>query len=255
MNYNVRYSVQALDAGSRRYLFVISHQRSFSSLFCHILGSHPQIDGYAESHISYTGRTDLRRLERMVRTMIDGPVAGRYLLDKLVDAAQYLSPDVLARPEVVTLFLARNARDTIRSIANMALATGRDHPLSRPEVVLSYYTARLEQMEAYSRQRRGDTLFIESERLLDDTEAVLERLSRWLDLREPLSANYQTFKHTGAKGYGDPSANIRAGRLVKNADERHRTYVPTAIPEEIMLRGEAAYIRCRDALLQWSSPA
>jgi hypothetical protein len=45
----------------RKSLFVLGHMRSYSSLLCHILGSHPQIDGYCETHIKYRTRFDLLR--------------------------------------------------------------------------------------------------------------------------------------------------------------------------------------------------
>jgi hypothetical protein len=34
-------------------IFLLSHMRAFTSLAGHILGSHPQINGYYEMHISY----------------------------------------------------------------------------------------------------------------------------------------------------------------------------------------------------------
>ena len=34
-------------------IFLLSHMRAFTSLAGHILGSHPQINGYFEMHISY----------------------------------------------------------------------------------------------------------------------------------------------------------------------------------------------------------
>jgi hypothetical protein len=34
-------------------IFLLSHMRAFTSLAGHILGSHPQVNGYYEMHISY----------------------------------------------------------------------------------------------------------------------------------------------------------------------------------------------------------
>src|SRR5213075_544290 len=45
---NVQYEYGAPVARhTGRFIFVVSHMRSFSSLLCHILGSHPEISGYA----------------------------------------------------------------------------------------------------------------------------------------------------------------------------------------------------------------
>jgi hypothetical protein len=54
---------------ARRHLFLLGHMRSYSSVLSHILGSHPQIDGYCETHIKYRTRLDLWRLHHRVRQL------------------------------------------------------------------------------------------------------------------------------------------------------------------------------------------
>ena len=53
--------------GRREYVIVLSHMRSYSTLLAHLLGSHPEIAGYAEMHTSYAQRRDLLRLRRKWR--------------------------------------------------------------------------------------------------------------------------------------------------------------------------------------------
>jgi hypothetical protein len=252
VSYTIHYRYGPADGRARRYLLVVSHQRSFSSLLCHILGSHREIDGYAETHLTYTGRIDLRQLESKVSEMTEGPISGRYVLDKILDSEQYLSPDVLARPELSMLFLVRNALDTMKSILNMNLTMHRTPRLSNPQGVLDYYVLRLQQIEDYSDQRRGDTVFVESEQLIGNTDRVLDRLTQWLDLSEPLRSSYRTFKFTGVEGYGDPSSNIKVGRVLRAPAERHRQNVAMTIPPEMLGTGEAAHARCCAALRRWS---
>ena len=67
MAYNVQFTSQSASPHADSYIFVLSHMRSFSSLLCHILGSHSEISGYLETHLSYIGRSDLHRLEAKVR--------------------------------------------------------------------------------------------------------------------------------------------------------------------------------------------
>ena len=250
MDYRIHYNSQVQGRDSLRYIFVISHMRSFSSLLCHILGSHGEIDGYAETHQSYYDRTDLHRLTREVQETTGAPVAGKYVLDKMLNDQQHIAPGVLARSNVRVLFLVRNAEETIRSILNMAHAAGSKGRFSDPVRVVDYYATRLQQLESYSAQLGRNALFLESERLLSDTEAVLYGLSRWLDLDEPLSTSYKTFKFSGVGGYGDPSPNIMTGTVIKDADHRHRTYVPILIPEEILRRGREVYATCHETLLK-----
>ena len=69
---------------ARRNLFVLGHMRSYSSLLCHILGSHPQVDGYCETHIKYRTWLDLLRLRSRVVQLTGEPLRGRYILDKVL---------------------------------------------------------------------------------------------------------------------------------------------------------------------------
>jgi hypothetical protein len=102
-------------------------------------------------------------------------------------------------------------------------------------------------MEQYASRMTGRACFVQSERVLDDTAAQLARLAQWLELAEPLSAEYRTFPYTGVPGHGDPSPHIKAGKVVSDA-ERHRDYVPIAIADDGLGRCNAAYARCRAAL-------
>ena len=248
---NVRYEygaqVQARHTG--RFLFVVSHMRSFSSLLCHILGSHPEISGYAEAHLSSFGRLDLQRLARKVQQLTGNPELGRYVLDKILHNHREIVPGILDRSEVKVLFLLRNAEDTFRSLLNMSHIRNKSK-FSDPARVLEYYVKRLQQLEGYYTQLGSNALFLESEKMISDTDRVLIELSRWLDLREPLKADYRTFRFSGAPGYGDPSPTILAGTVVRNDDERHRYYVPIPIADDLLQRGIAAHASCREGLLR-----
>lgn len=126
MNYNASrpvLQIQYLHASS--YLFVVSHMRSFSTLLCHILGSHSDIGGYVETHQSYFGGFDLDRLAVKVTDTTEDPLLRRYLLDKMLHNYVHIAPKVLARPDVKILFLIRSAEDTIRSILNLFLGGQR----------------------------------------------------------------------------------------------------------------------------------
>lgn len=247
---NVQYEVGAPAQGRHTgsFLFVVSHMRSFSSVLCHILGSHPEISGYAEAHLSYFGRLDLQRLARKVQQVTGNPMLGRYVLDKILHNHREIAPAVLERPEMKVLFLLRNPEDTFRSILNLSHIRGSRGKFSDPPRVLEYYVKRLQQLDGYCAQLNGNAFFLESERLISDTEPVLADLSRWLELREPLKADYRTFRFTGAPGYGDPSATILAGTVVRNDDERHRHYIPIALPSELIEQGVAAHASCREGL-------
>ncbi|MEO8304569.1 MAG: sulfotransferase, partial [Betaproteobacteria bacterium] len=248
MRYDVQYGSPVSHRYRGTYLFVVSHMRSFSSLLCHILGTHPEISGYGETHRSYLGRTDLNRLARTVREQTGEASLGRFLVDKVLHNHVEFAPTMLARPDVRVVFLLRHAEDTLASILNMAHALGHVGPYADLAQVTDYYVNRLKQMENQSAQVTGNAYYIDSERLVDETDAVLDGLSRWLALGTGLTPEYRTFPLTGVPGHGDPSPHIRAGRVVKSPAERHRDYKAVAIPEEALRRAEAAYTACREAL-------
>jgi len=222
--------------------------RSFSSLLCHILGSHAEISGYAEAHLSYFGRLDLQRLARKVQETTGNPVLGRYVLDKILHNNREIAPAILDRPDIKVLFLLRNPADTLRSILNLSHAPGSKGKFSDPVRVLDYYVKRLQQLEGYCTQVGGNALFLESERLISDTEWVLVELSRWLELGTTLKPDYRTFRHTGEVLYGDPSPAILAGTVVRNDDDRHRHYVAMPISDELLQQGMTAHASCRNGL-------
>jgi hypothetical protein len=248
MQYDLRYGAAVQHRYAGTFLFVVSHMRSYSSLLCHILGSHPEISGYSEAHQSYLGRNDLDRLARTVREHTGEAALNRFVLDKVLHNHAEIGPDVLRRPDVRCVFLLRKAEDTIASILNMARALEHVGRYSDPQQVVVYYAERLAQMARYGSQVGGRALFVESERLLDDTDAVLARLTQWLALGEPLSEHYRTFPYTGMPGHGDPSPHIRAGKVVKSNPERHRDYVSIPIPDDVIARGNAAHAACHAAL-------
>jgi hypothetical protein len=252
VNYDIHYRSGPSDRGGRRYLFVVSHMRSFSSVLCHILGSHPEIDGYAETHQSYYGRSDLHRLTALVSDMIGAPLSGRYVLDKVLARRHHLAPEILGRSDVRILFLLRGAEATLRSMLTLAREQGHAGPFNHPAAVVEQYTARLAQIEGYAARFGGGALFVESHRLMEEADAVLGSVARWLDLRAPLSTRYRTFRLTGLPGFGDPSPAIMAGRLLNDASERHPTCAPIELPADLLVAAEDAHARCRDALLRWS---
>ena len=229
------------------YLFILSHMRSFSSLLCHVLGSHPEISGYGETQQPYLGRRDLDRLANAVREQTGNATLGRYVLDKILHNHEIASA-ILARPEMRWLFLLRNAEDTITSVVNMAHSLKHTGEFSDPVRVADYYVARLERMGQLGQHLGSAALYVDAERLVGDTEAVLARLTQWLGLATPLSREYRILPLTGMPGHGDPSPNIKVGRVVADAAERHRNYVQVAIPEDALSRAKAAYDACRDVL-------
>src|ERR1700753_1681333 len=97
--------------GARRHLFVLGHMRSYSSLLCHILGSHPEIDGYCETHVKYRTRLDLIRLRSRVVKSTAPRLKGVYVLEKVLH--NYAFTHRIGRsPKTMAVILVRKPQPT-----------------------------------------------------------------------------------------------------------------------------------------------
>jgi hypothetical protein len=225
--------------GRRRYILVLSHMRSYSSLLCHILGSHPQIAGYAEMHQSYRNRLDLRRLRVRVFRSLGGVLDGRFVLDKILHNEYTVSDSVLNHPAVHPIFLVRRPGPSLTSIVEM----GRRLPdvgwYSDRVAVTNYYESCLEELTRLAGSVDRSFLFIRAEDVVDDTARAFQLLCSFLGLEQPLEESYSLFKHTGESGWGDDSTTIREGVIV-----RDRGADVIDFEDVLLSRARLAYSHC-----------
>ena len=231
-------------SAARRYLFVLGHMRSYSSLLCHILGSHPQIDGYCETHVKYRTRFDLLRLRSRVVKLTGEPLRGRYVLDKVLHNYP-LASSILRSPNTLSIVLVRRPVPTVQSIVNMGLHYSDVAWYRDLDAVARYYEERVAALVRLADELRGRVMFLEAETLLSRTGDVLQNIGRFLELSEPLQSDYKRFAHTGEGGFGDPSETITTGR-VTNAARDPRT--PVMLPVALTARLEMAYAACSASL-------
>jgi len=218
-------------------LFLLGHMRSYSSVLSHILGSHPQISGYCETHTKYRTWVDLWKLRRRVRKLTGEPLTGDYVLDKVLHDYP-MARSILSSGNTRAIVLIRRPRETVRSIIEMGL-THSPVPWHRDfELVARYYETRLAGLLRLAEVLRGRVVFLEAEALLTNTRTVLDQLGVFLELRTPLSTEYRRFAHTGEPGFGDPSKAIAAGRITL-APRESRTVV--SLPRPLTNRLQIAH--------------
>jgi hypothetical protein len=222
---------------ARRNLFLLGHMRSYSSVLSHILGSHPQINGYCETHTKYRTYFDLWKFHRRVRKLTGEALTGDYVLDKVLHDYP-MTRSILDSSRTRAILLVRRPRETVRSIIEMGLtlspvAWHRDF-----ELVARYYETRLAGLLRLSETLRGRVVFLEAEALLSNTREVLDQLGVFLELQSPLQTEYRRFAHTGELGFGDPSKVISTGRITVTARES-RTAV--SLPRPLTTRLQNAY--------------
>ena len=225
-----------------KHIFLFSHMRSRSSVLSHILGSNQEICGYRELHISYRDRFALYEMRALLAEELNCELEGKFLFDKALHNKHHFSDDVFAAASPKVIFLLRSAESTLRSIINMGELTG-DAGYKNPKMAVYYYCSRLEELTSYAKRLNGNYFYIDSDSLVDEPEPLLQNLSTWLGLKQPLAKSYSTFDHTGKAGHGDPSVNIKSGVLKKT-----KGHPNVKIPQDLLKQAEDAYHRCRSAI-------
>jgi hypothetical protein len=231
-------------SSERRHLFVLGHMRCYSSLLCHILGSHPQIDGYCETHVKYRTRFDLLRLRSRVVKLTGEPLRGRYVLDKVLHNYPFAS-SILRSPNTLAIVMVRRPVPTVQSIVNMGLHYSDIAWYRDLDAVARYYEERVAALVRLADELRGRVMFMEAETLLSRTDDVLQSIGGLLDLGEPLRSDYKRFAHTGEGGFGDPSETITTGRVTNAVRE---PLTPVMLPAALVARLETAYAACSASL-------
>ncbi|MBT9539370.1 hypothetical protein [Thiobacillus sp.] len=222
-------------------IFLLSHMRAYTSLAGHILGSHPQINGYYEMHLSYE---DDAALGRQLAAFQQGDVLkanSRYLFDKLLHNDYVLNPGRLGSADIKLLVALAEPAHTIRSIVHLFAQKPDPDLYASPEQAARYYVERVQALAEFCRTAGRDYHYFDAELLQGAPERLLPRLSGWLELDSPLSERYEVFSQTGKVRRGDTSARMRSGRI----DRSRMDYSHIAIPEAALRAAREAYRECR----------
>jgi hypothetical protein len=216
--------------------------RSYSSVLSHVLGSHPQIDGYCETHLRYRFAFDLLRLKWRVRRLTGEPLRGRYVLDKILHNYP-VAAQIIENPRTRAVFLLRQPVEVVQSIVHMGRHLDANEWNSNVENATRYYVERLSQLARFARVIGRRAAFVESESLVTRTDECLDFLRRFLCLDTPLERRYRSFSKTGKPGYGDPSEMIRRGEIGGPVRARPTYSIPSALIAEAVI----AHAECLSA--------
>ena len=227
-------------------IFLLSHMRAYTSLLGHILGSHPQINGYYEMHLSYASADDLAQQMQYYNTQQDAlKPDSRFLFDKLLHNDYVLERDALHLQGETVLLALRRPEPTLKSILNLFAQKNTHEPYANPAEATQYYVERLQALAEFSRQYPQGYQYFDAELIRTDTETTLATLSQWLGLDSPLSAHYQRFAKTGVAGAGDTSAAISSGNVISEAN-----HYAIPVDAELLQQAIQAYEACRLQLMQ-----
>ena len=232
-----------------RFLLLLSHMRSGSSLLTHLLTTNPEVIGYGETHTNYADANDFKGLLKKVywqaqdfRTL--GDVGNlrmnhRYVMDKVLHNKKFLNHDFLQSEQVYGLFLLREPQRSLASIADLK-------PHWSQQDTIEYYAERMAMLLTYARLINDPArmLVVTYEQLLDQTPQVLTTLQQFLQTRTPFTEEYTVLKTTGMKGVGDSKGKIKAGKIVRSQRQLIQSF-----PPELVEQAKKVHSDCQTALM------
>ncbi len=232
-------------------IFLLSHMRAYTSLVGHLLGSHPEIDGYYEMHLGYASAADLERQARLYGEQEGWKPGSRYLFDKLLHNDYALELDALDAGTTTVFVALRRPEPTLKSIVNLFAHKPAGDPYAEPAGATTYYIERLQALAAFGQRHPGRFYYFDAELIRSDTARVLAAFGRWLHLASPLADRYQAFSKTGIAGAGDSSPAIAAGHVVP----AQNAYPDIDLDADALLRAEQVYRDSRRQLVERAAAA
>jgi len=219
--------------------------RAFSSLIGHILGSHPDINGYYEMHISYQNNNNLLEQENLYQQQESIKPGSYYLFDKLLhnDYELDLSSLNLTKPKI--LITLRSPEQTIKSIINLFQKKEVRALYSEPEHATKYYIQRLEELSKFCVSNTKTYYYFDAELIQSSTQDMLKILTQWLQLNSPLADQYRLFSQTGKTGTGDSSSIIQSGKIIKTGSN----YSDIGLAEDLLKLAEKGYAKYRELMI------
>jgi hypothetical protein len=225
-------------------IFLLSHMRAYTSLAGHILGSHPQINGYYEMHLSYEDAAALERQRELFLQSDALKPNSRYLFDKLLHNDTRLTPERMGAVDIKILISLAEPEHTIKSIVHLFAQKPVEDLYASPVEATHYYVGRLKALAEFSRENTRGFFYFDAESWRRAPEQLLARLTEWLELDSPLREQYQTFTHTGKPWKGDSSPRIHSGWI----DRGQSDYSHIVLPAEALHAAENVYRECREEI-------
>ena len=108
------------------HLFLLSHMRANTSLFGHLLGSHPDISGYYELHIGYYSWKSLLR-EKLIYFSEHKYDSPKIMFDKILHNDHEIENSILTHKHCRFILSLREPEQSIKSIVSMYIKKGAKH--------------------------------------------------------------------------------------------------------------------------------
>ncbi len=231
-----------------RNIFLLSHMRANTSLLGHLMGSHPQIEGYYEMHIAYFSWRSLWRQKYLYLSNHRAKPNSCYMFDKVLHDSHHVGLGLLTRENSRTLMMLRAPEQSIKSLMVLYRQRKPELPEATAEGATRYYIDRLATLADTASGLGRRYFYLDAECLVTATAPTLAAMSSWLALDSPIPTQYSTFSNTGRGNGGDDSNRLKSGQVSGAASD----YSDVAVPAELLQAADAAYRLQRHKLVAGS---
>lgn len=223
--------------------------RGNTSLLSHLLGNHPQVEGYYEMHIGYYSWKSLFRQKMLYADSHRLKPTSRYVFDKVLHNEHNLSAEFLADIHAKVIIMVREPLKTIRSIVSLYQRVEPGHEWCEVGNAAAYYQKRLKYILELQKKMTNQYLYVDSDLLRSEPELQLERIRQYVGLTTPINTEYKLQEKTGETFYGDSSENIKKGTIVKSATD----YSHIDVDQNILADLKHEYEKTKKILVEGSS--
>lgn len=197
-----------------RNIVLLSHMRSNSSLTGHLIGSHPEINGYYEIQQDYLTNSDFL-LQKIKYAMANNVKPNsHFFFDKLLHNGVNIDCNLMIQRNAIVFISLRDVNATIPSIVK--LAKRENWREQSEEYATRYLSRRLDDLANYAQQLKGKYAYFDADLLRDNSEETLNFITNVVGLETPIPSEYNVQSLTGIGGAGDTSDAIKSGKIIPN---------------------------------------
>jgi hypothetical protein len=231
-----------------RNIFLLSHMRANTSLFGHLIGSHPLVEGYYEMHIGYYGWKSLWRQKLKHFADHKAKPTARYMFDKVLHDGHHVALPLLQRADSHSILMLRAPEQSIKSLVALFRKQLPHLPEATPEGAATYYITRLDSLARSALAIGPRYFYLDAECLIRATAPSLAALSDWLAFPTPIPTEYSTFSNTGRGDAGDHSERLKSGKVSGAKSD----YSDIEVPAQLMQQAHETYRLRREQLIAGS---
>lgn len=230
------------------HLLLISHMRANTTLIGHLIGSHDEFSGYYEMHIGYYSWKSLVNQKIVFHQSHRSSPVTKFYFDKILHSEHYIEHDVMKKSNVNVMFTIREPQETIASIVKLYRKQHPNDDFTSVDYAARYYIERLCEIAEIAKKLVDDDIpyfYYDAATVVENTEILLNKIARYLNVDKSFPLKYKTFTKTGEKIYGDSSPYIFSGKVVK----KKRMATEVDIDPLLLQRCLYVYNNCRNYLM------